>query len=284
MQHLAETVLGIALVAYAASTLAYLAYATFLRRVGAGLAACALLWIGFGFHTAFQVQRVLDYWHLHHEFYLPTASLFEAMSYSAWMTILVYLLSEPRMKTRLFGSAVAGVCTLLLGYGMLSAGALAPRPLMPALKSPWLNIHVTAMMLAYSGLLIGSVVAVFYLLRLRGVRWVEKLFGTLTMEEQDSLAYKFVLFAFPLLTAGIITGAIWADKAWGRFWGWDPKETWSLITWLIWAGYLHTRIALGWRGARSAWFAVAGIISVFVTFLGVNYLISLFNVTSLHSY
>ncbi len=269
---------------YLASTVAYLAYSTFLRKKTVGLIAFIALIAGLLAHTAFQVVRVVEYWNQHQALILPTASLFEAISYCAWMIALVYVLSERYIRTRLFGAPVAGVVTLMLGYAMLSGAAQAPRPLMPALKSPWLNIHVTAMMLSYAGLLIGSVIAAFYLLRLRKLGWTERLFSTMTMEEHDLLAYKFILFAFPILTVGIITGAIWADQAWGRFWGWDPKETWSLITWVIWAGYLHTRIAFGWRGARSAWFAIAGIISVFVTFLGVNFLVDYFNVTSLHSY
>jgi len=328
---------------YLASTVAYLAYSTFLRKKTVGLIAFIALIAGLLAHTAFQVVRVVEYWNQHQALILPTASLFEAISYCAWMIALVYVFSERYIRTRLFGAPVAGVVTLMLGYAMLSGAAQAPRPLMPALKSPWLNIHVTAMMLSYAGLLIGSVIAAFYLMRLWAPRraavrsclirllyvvlfigavvimykllwlhqtgqqiayavgaavgssllmivfWLllvssEKLFGALTLEDHDLLAYKFILFAFPILTAGIITGAIWADQAWGRFWGWDPKETWSLITWVIWAGYLHTRIAFGWRGARSAWFAIAGIVSVFITFLGVNYLVDYFNVTSLHSY
>lgn len=284
MTELGVVFLRVALFTYVASTVVLLAYASFLRRKLVGLLGYTALLLGFAAHTVFQVVRVTEYWRQHQTFVLPTASLFEAISYCAWMIALVYLIGERIMRTRLFGAPVAGVTALMLGYAMLSGAALAPRALMPALKSPWLNIHVTAMMLSYAGLLIGSLIAVFYLLRLRGVRWAERLFGVMTVEEHDMLAYKFIVFAFPILTAGIITGAIWADQAWGRFWGWDPKETWSFITWLIWAGYLHTRLSLGWRGTRSAWFAVAGIIAVFITFLGVNYLVDYFNVTSLHSY
>ncbi|MCD6282256.1 c-type cytochrome biogenesis protein CcsB [bacterium] len=284
MTELGIVFLRIALLAYVVSTVVYLAYATFLRRKAVGILGYVALILGFAAHTAFQVVRVSEYWHQHQAFILPTASLFEAISYCAWMIALVYLISERFMRTRLFGAPVAGVIALMVGYAMLSGAAMVPRALMPSLKSPWLNIHVTAMMLSYAGLLIGSLIAVFYLFRLRGFRWAERLFGAMTVEEHDMLAYKFVVFAFPILTAGIITGAIWADQAWGRFWGWDPKETWSFITWLIWAGYLHTRLSLGWRGTRSAWFAVAGIIAVFITFFGVNYLADYFNVTSLHSY
>jgi cytochrome c-type biogenesis protein CcsB len=278
------TLLRVALFAYLAATLVYLAYVTFARRRSVGIVAYTVLAAAFLIHTAFQVIRIIEYWSQHQAFILPAASFIEAVSFCAWTIALVYLVGEWAIKTRLLGAAVSAVLTLLLGYAMLHGSSLAPRPLMPALKSPWLNIHVTTIMLSYAGLLLGSLVAVFYLLRLRGVRWVKSMFGNMTLEDLDLLAYRFIVFAFPLLTLGIITGAIWADQAWGRFWGWDPKETWSLITWLIWAGYLHTRLAFGWRGARSAWFAIVGIISVFITFFGVSFLAAYFSVKSLHTY
>ncbi len=284
MTEMSVTILRVALFVYLASTAAYLAHATFARRNAVGVVAYAALAVAFALHTVFQVIRVVEYWSQHQAFILPTASFIEAVSYCAWMVALVYLVAERFIKTRLFGAAIGAAIVLLLGYAMLHGSEMVPRPLIPALKSPWLNIHVTAVILSYAGFLFSAIAAVFYLLRLRGIRWVENLFANLTLEDHDMLTYRFVVFAFPILTVGIITGAIWADQAWGRFWGWDPKETWSLITWLIWAGYLHTRLAFGWRGARSAWFAILGIISVFITFFGVSFLAAYFSVESLHTY
>ena len=100
-----------------------------------------------------------------------------------------------------------------------------------------------------------------------------------SLDVLDEVSYRGVAFGFPLLTIGIVTGAIWADQAWGRWWGWDPKETWSLITWLFYGGYLHTRLTMGWRGKHSAILAVVGLIVVLITYLGVNFFFS-----GLHSY
>jgi cytochrome c-type biogenesis protein CcsB len=160
--------------------------------------------------------------------------------------------------------------------------------LVPALQSYWIAIHVTAMIVAAGLFIFGAVVTTIYLLADRSERrlaagrpsWsagiLQHLPGPVIL---DRLSYRTVLFGFPVWTFGVMAGAIWADHAWGRYWGWDPKETWSFITWVVYAGFLHARATGGWRGRRAAWIHLAGFGCLMFNLIGVNLLI-----TGLHSY
>jgi cytochrome c-type biogenesis protein CcsB len=161
-------------------------------------------------------------------------------------------------------------------------------PLVPALNSYWLAIHVTAMTLASGTFVVGAVLAVVYLFAERHTRRVAaglstrygEVFRLLPSAERlDQIAYRTVVFAFPIWTFGIMAGAIWADEAWGRYWGWDPTETWAFITWVVYACFLHARVTAGWRGRRAAFIQLAGFACLLFNLLGV----SLF-ITGLHSY
>ena len=161
-------------------------------------------------------------------------------------------------------------------------------PLVPALNSYWLAIHVTAMTLASGTFMVGAVLAVVYLFAERHTRRVAaglstrygEVFRLLPSAERlDQIAYRTVVFAFPIWTFGIMAGAIWADEAWGRYWGWDPTETWAFITWVVYACFLHARVTAGWRGRRAAFIQLAGFCCLLFNLLGV----SLF-ITGLHSY
>ena len=161
-------------------------------------------------------------------------------------------------------------------------------PLVPALNSYWLAIHVTAMTLASGTFMVGAVLAVVYLFAERHTRRVAaglstrygEVFRLLPSAERlDQIAYRTVVFAFPIWTFGIMAGAIWADQAWGRYWGWDPTETWAFITWVVYACFLHARVTAGWRGRRAAFIQLAGFCCLLFNLLGV----SLF-ITGLHSY
>ncbi len=161
-------------------------------------------------------------------------------------------------------------------------------PLVPALNSYWLAIHVTAMTLASGTFMVGAVLAVVYLFAERHARRVAaglptrygEVFRLLPSAERlDQIAYRTVVFAFPIWTFGIMAGAIWADQAWGRYWGWDPTETWAFITWVVYACFLHARVTAGWRGRRAAFIQLAGFGCLLFNLLGV----SLF-ITGLHSY
>jgi cytochrome c-type biogenesis protein CcsB len=161
-------------------------------------------------------------------------------------------------------------------------------PLVPALNSYWLAIHVTAMTLASGTFMVGAVLAVLFLFAERHTRRVAaglstrygEVFRLLPSAERlDQIAYRTVVFAFPIWTFGIMAGAIWADEAWGRYWGWDPTETWAFITWVVYACFLHARVTAGWRGRRAAFIQLAGFACLLFNLLGV----SLF-ITGLHSY
>jgi len=161
-------------------------------------------------------------------------------------------------------------------------------PLVPALNSYWLAIHVTAMTLASGTFMVGAVLAIVYLFAERHARRVAaglstsygEVFRLLPSAERlDQIAYRTVVFAFPIWTFGIMAGAIWADEAWGRYWGWDPTETWAFITWVVYACFLHARVTAGWRGRRAAFIQLLGFACLLFNLLGV----SLF-ITGLHSY
>ncbi|HEX2301254.1 MAG TPA: c-type cytochrome biogenesis protein CcsB, partial [Pseudonocardiaceae bacterium] len=168
------------------------------------------------------------------------------------------------------------VVLMFLGGTVLYAEA---APLVPALNSYWIAVHVSAAAGATGILVVSGVASVLYLIRQRprvAGRFVAQLPGA---EVLDRLAYRTAVVAFPIWTFGIITGAIWAEAAWGRYWGWDPKETVALVAWVVYAGYLHARATAGWRGSRAAWVNVAGLAVMLFNFFFVNIVIAGF-----HSY
>ena len=151
--------------------------------------------------------------------------------------------------------------------------------MIPALKSNWLIVHVITCFIGYAAFAVAFGLSIMYLIKNRSDRPEEELSGYFPKSTViDELIHQMVLFGFLFLTVGIITGAVWANSAWGRYWGWDPKETWSLITWFVYATLLHARLMRGWRGRRIAYFAMLGFVAVLFTYFGVNYL------PGLHSY
>ena len=169
-------------------------------------------------------------------------------------------------------------------------------PLVPALRSSWLVMHVSVIMMSYAALLVGSLLSVAVLLTQPGQPMelrsssigsgsfqragLQSDGGSIVLEAApialserlDNLSYRTITVGFLLLTVGIISGAVWANEAWGRWWSWDPKETWALICWLVYAAYLHTRLSRGWQGRRPAWVAVGGLFVISVCYIGVNLL------------
>ncbi|ERN41168.1 cytochrome c-type biogenesis protein CcsB [Rubidibacter lacunae KORDI 51-2] len=258
--------------------------------------------------------------------YFPISNLYESLFFLAWGVTAIHLLVEVWSRSRLVG---AFATPLAMGITAFAALTLPPEmrasaPLVPALKSNWLMMHVSVMMLSYATLLVGSLLAIAFLIVTRGqaVELRGSSFGTgserasfrrigtvtsaqpaiesgggtavLTVATEqpvlspqrlsladtlDNISYRIIGLGFPLLTIGIIAGAVWANEAWGTYWSWDPKETWALITWLVFAAYLHARITRGWQGRRPAILAGAGFVVVWVCYLGVNLLGS-----GLHSY
>lgn len=272
-----------AMIGYFAAFVVYAAHAFFLRQRATGIVAVLLLLAAAILHTVFLFQRGIYYYHQHQGFVLPATNMFEAISFFAWLSVIAYLVFEPLLlKTRFFGVFALIIPTAAMAYTAKGINQ-DPRELMPSLKSYWLVFHVTAMFISYSVLALAFMFALLYVFSARKVR-LQKIDSRFNLRHLDEVSYKLVLFAFPVLTLGIFLGAVWADQAWGRYWGWDPKEVWALITWLIYLAYLHFRIQRGWIGYRSALLNIIGFASVLITFIGVNLLDQAFKLNSIHAY
>ena len=201
----------------------------------------------------------------------PFSNMFESLVLFAWTVVVVYLALQVRRKLPWLGAATALVAVLVLAYA--STFETKIQPLMPVLRSNWLTVHVFTCFLGYGGVAIAFLSGIGYLIAAHGGGASE------TLNAFEAATDKTISFGFLFLTVGIISGAVWANSAWGTYWSWDPKETWSLITWLIYAVYLHCRFMRGWRGKRAAIISTLGFVSVVFTYVGVNYLLS-----GLHSY
>ncbi|HDT15257.1 MAG TPA: c-type cytochrome biogenesis protein CcsB, partial [Firmicutes bacterium] len=197
--------------------------------------------------------------------YAPMSNTFETLILFAFLTAAVYAVFAGQIRGSAPAFGVAVVITIIIAVSSFFHGKAAP--LMPALKSNWLVIHVAFSFVSYAAFAVAFVCVLIYL------------GGKEKNISMDDSAYRAIMFGFPFLTLGIVTGAVWADQAWGRYWSWDPKETWALITWLVYGIYLHLRLVSGWKGQKSAVLAVAGFGFVLFTYFGVNYLL-----TSIHSY
>ncbi|BAY27356.1 cytochrome c assembly protein [Calothrix sp. NIES-2100] len=276
--------------------------------------------------------------------YFPLSNLYESLFFLTWGITAVHLIAENSSRSRLVGVVTAPVAMGITAFATLTLPSQmqVAEPLVPALKSNWLMMHVSVMMLSYAALMVGSLLAIAFLIVTRGqniqlqgssvgtggyrsngyklhkagelvtepqvaaaenngfVRYESNSNGngktavldlvtapqseTVTDAESlspqrlslaetlDNISYRIIGLGFPLLTIGIIAGAVWANEAWGSYWSWDPKETWALITWLVFAAYLHARITRGWQGRRPAILAASGLIVVWVCYLGVNLL------------
>lgn len=257
--------------------------------------------------------------------YFPISNLYESLFFLAWGITAVHLIAENVSRSRLVGAVTAPVAMGIAAFAALTLPDTmqVSEPLVPALKSNWLMMHVSVMMLSYATLMVGSLLAIAFLVVTRGqnVELRGSSVGTgsyrsakaqaaaraaqfdgtqfdnasaangggvatlqrpqtLTLSAQrlnladvlDNVSYRIIGLGFPLLTIGIIAGAVWANEAWGTYWSWDPKETWAAITWLVFAAYLHARITRGWQGRRPAFLAAAGFAVVWICYLGVNLL------------
>ena len=258
---------------YLFGTLAYLVYVLSLKGV---LSKIAVTIVSFGFasHTLAILTRYFE------AGYTPVTNLYESLSFFAWMIIGLLLMANLKYKIKVLGSFLTPLALIL----MLFALALPKEilPLAPVLKSFWHPFHVIFAFLGNAILALTFCFGVMYLiqehqLKAKKMGAIAKRLPSLSL--LDDLSYLSLKFGFPLLTLGIITGAVWAEYAWGRYWNWDPKETWSLITWLLYAALLHQRLTVGWRGRKAAIMAIVGFLAVLFTFLGVNLLLP-----GLHTY
>jgi cytochrome c-type biogenesis protein CcsB len=261
--------------------------------------------------------------------YFPLSNLYESLFFLTWGITAMHLFAETISRSALVGVVTAPVAMLITAFAALKLpdDMQASAPLVPALKSNWLMMHVSVMMLSYATLLVGSVLAIAFLFITRGqevelrgssfggsgyrltsslatqtneptspaqpmaissksdigntaVLELPAMSATATLTPQrlsladtlDNISYRIIGLGFPLLTIGIIAGGVWANEAWGSYWSWDPKETWALIVWLVFAAYLHSRITKGWQGRKPAILASVGFVVVWICYLGVNLL------------
>ena len=218
---------------------------------------------------------------------VPWGNMYEFVMAITCAAVIAFLLLLIRFRVYSVGLFLMAPIVLALG---LCATVLytAAGPLVPALHSYWIWIHVTTMTVAIGSYIVAAVLTGLYLIADRHARRnaadPEAGFGAVLhrlppADALDRLSYRTVIFAFPIWTFAVIAGAIWADQAWGRYWGWDPKETWAFITWVVYAGYLHARATAGWRGRKAAYIQLVGFASLLFNLVGVNLWI-----TGLHSY
>ncbi|PZV15438.1 MAG: c-type cytochrome biogenesis protein CcsB [Leptolyngbya sp.] len=260
--------------------------------------------------------------------YFPLSNLYESLFFLTWGITTMHFVAEQMSRNRLVGVVTAPISMGIAAFATLTLPTemQASAPLVPALKSNWLMMHVSVMMLSYATLMVGALLSIAFLVVTRGqaielkgssvgtgsyrdrkyqlrkagepigeglatemtaafsnngsVAVMEAPAIAVTLSPQrlsladtlDNISYRMIGLGFPLLTIGIIAGAVWANEAWGSYWSWDPKETWALITWLVFAAYLHARITKGWQGRRPALLAAVGFLVVWVCYLGVNLL------------
>jgi cytochrome c-type biogenesis protein CcsB len=236
--------------------------------------------------------------------YFPLSNLYESLLFLTWMLLTIYLYIETKTKSKLIGSILIPVTLLINGFANLT---LTPEmqkssPLVPALQSNWLMMHVSMMLLSYATLIMGSLLCILFLVisRYKDVDLkiiddsslplynimldyyevkiaapsteISELGKLKLLQSLDNWSYRIIGLGFPFLTIGIISGGVWANEAWGTYWSWDPKETWALITWLVFATYLHARITKGWEGKRTAILGGLGFFVIWICYLGVNFL------------
>src|SRR5210317_122670 len=236
--------------------------------------------------------------------YFPLSNLYESLLFLTWTLLTIYLYLESKTNSRLIGSILIPITLLINGFANLTLSPEMQKssPLVPALQSNWLMMHVSMMLLSYATLIMGSLLSILFLVISRykeiDLKQVDnsslplynvmldyyeaKVISSSTeiselgklklLQSLDNWSYRIIGLGFPFLTIGIISGGVWANEAWGSYWSWDPKETWALITWLVFATYLHARITKGWEGNRTAILGGLGFFVIWICYLGVNFL------------
>jgi ABC-type transport system involved in cytochrome c biogenesis permease subunit len=230
-----------------------------------------VLYATFGLHTAGLITRWVESYRLNIG-HAPLSNFYESLIFYGWCLTLTIILFRKRLSYPLITGLATLVSLFFMAYASLSPSVTRQiQPLIPALQSNWLHIHVFTCFLAYAAFAISFICGTLSLVRWKGM--------SPSPETLEEINYSSIMVGFPLLSAGILTGAVWAHYAWGSYWSWDPKETWSLITWIIYAIVLHARFVRGWRGRRMALLSIVGFMSVIFTYFGVNFILS-----GLHSY
>ncbi|PIE65093.1 MAG: c-type cytochrome biogenesis protein CcsB [Desulfobacterales bacterium] len=212
----------------------------------------------------------------------PLTNMYESVVFFSWTIVVCYLGMEWTFKNKTIGAFTLPLAFLFMAYASFAPMNRGINPLIPALQSNWLISHVITCFVGYAAFAIAAALGVMYLVKNKIDPDSARADGTEYLPPSsslDDLVHKSIIFGFIWLSAGIITGAIWANSAWGTYWSWDPKETWSLITWFFYAFTLHLRYTRGIEGKTIAWMSLVGFLSVIFTYYGVNYLLS-----GLHSY
>ena len=236
--------------------------------------------------------------------YFPLSNLYESLLFLTWLLLTIYFYIETKTQSKLIGSVLIPVALLISGFANLTLSPEMQKasPLVPALQSNWLMMHVSMMLLSYGTLIIGSLLCILFLVisRYKDVdlkiiddsslplynimldyyeakllspsNEISELGKLKLLQSIDNWSYRIIGLGFPFLTIGIISGGVWANEAWGSYWSWDPKETWALITWLVFATYLHARITKGWEGKKTAILGGLGFFVIWICYLGVNFL------------
>ena len=210
----------------------------------------------------------------------PLTNMYESVVFFAWTIVILYLAIEWKFKTRTIGAFALPLAFLAMAYASFAPINKGISPLVPALQSNWLLAHVITCFIGYAAFAIAAALGIMYLVK-SYIGNDKNAEGAVlpTLKTLDDIIHKSMIFGFIWLSAGIITGAIWANSAWGTYWSWDPKETWSLITWFVYAITLHARYTRGISGRTIAWLSLVGLAAVIFTYYGVNFLLS-----GLHSY
>lgn len=272
-------ILGITTFVYMASTVFYVAYAVFrkdlIAKAGITTLVVAILAnsAGIGIRWLETHQQGIGY--------VPLSNMYESLVFFALCIAALYVFIELNYKVKIFGAYIVPFAFLAMAYASYSQEfGKEIKPLLPALQSNWLVAHVVTCFIGYAAFTVSCGMAIFYLYKnYRNNKKVDTSGTIQLLKTIDDINYKMIVFGFIWLTAGIITGAVWANSAWGTYWSWDPKETWSLITWFVYALALHARYTRGWDGFRMSVASIIGFISVIFTYYGVNFLLS-----GLHSY
>jgi cytochrome c-type biogenesis protein CcsB len=249
------------------------------RRQTPGVLATWVALLGLIGNTAGIVMRWVESYRMGIG-HAPLSNLYESLVFFAWTITLLYLFIERRYGNRVIGAFTMPLAFLAMAYASLSPN-ISDRiqPLLPALKSNWLIAHVITCFIGYAAFAVAFGLSIMYLIRQREPDSKGSLLDRFPKPNViDDLTHQMIMFGFLFLSVGIISGAVWANSAWGRYWGWDPKETWSLITWFIYATLLHAKLMRGWHGRRIAYLSVIGFAAVLFTYFGVNLL------PGLHSY
>ncbi len=271
--------------AYFASMVIFVIYLATHTKVVATVAH-TLAFLGLVVHTAAIGMR----WYESYQIpggagHAPLSNLYESVVFFAWTIVLIYLLLDLKYRQKAVGAFVIPFAFLAMIWAQLGLNK-AIEPLVPALQSNWLTYHVITCFLGYAAFAVACGVSIMYLIKIgKEEKNPENspAGGFLAVFPSakilDDINYKAIMIGFPLLSLGIITGAAWANYAWGTYWSWDPKETWSLIVWFIYAAFLHARFTRGWVGRKAAWLSIVGFAATIFCYLGVNLVLS-----GLHSY